>query len=181
MKITNNFSLPEPIYQAILQAEENYKNSHDLPSDISVTTLIGPTQINTLLKAHGDDLTEDASDRLHILLGAALHNILEMGANRMHDAAMIQHGLSGETGYVPAPVLTEERLYCKIGSWTVSGQYDAYTPSQGLLQDYKLCNVGEHKRGPKPEWVAQLNCLAHLLRENGHTVEKLEAVPYYRD
>jgi len=165
MKLTNKHNLPEPLYQAVLAFEEDYDKSHTKPSDISVTTLIGPVQIDVLKRKHGDELTEDASDRIWAIVGQSIHKILEMGAHRIY------HN----------PVRTEERLYGEVGGWVVSGQYDAYTPSEKLLDDYKMCSIWEHMNGVKPERIAQLNCLAELMRMNDLEVEKLRVIAIYRD
>lgn len=49
------------------------------------------------------------------------------------------------------------------------------------LDDYKISNVYAIKDGPKPEWEAQLNIYALMLRERGYTVEKLRIVAILRD
>ena len=160
MKLTNNYGLPDPVYRAILSFQQEYEDSHKEYSDISVTTLIGPPQINELLREHGD-LEEDASERLYALDGQAIHLLLERGAG------------PGDS--------IEERITAAVGPWMVSGQYDRFNIHSGLLQDYKNVFVKEASFGLKESRVQQLNCLAELMRRSGYEVKKLEAFCKFRD
>jgi len=161
MKLTNNHGLPEPVYRAILSFEKEYEDSHKEYSDISVTSLIGPPQINALLREHGDALEEDASERLYALDGQAIHLLLEKGA------------ADGDA--------IEERVTATIGPWEVSGQFDRFDMIEGVLQDYKNIFVKEALFGLKESRVQQLNCLAELMRLCGNRVNKLEAFCKFRD
>jgi hypothetical protein len=67
--ITNKLNLPETIYKACLH------DSHRVAGDISVSQLIDSPRIRILKKKHKYE--EDVSDRLYMLLGTALHHILE--------------------------------------------------------------------------------------------------------
>ena len=154
MKITNRANLPDALVRAV--ANDPYVGG----GDVSVTTLIGPPQIHYLRHKYENDLEEDAIDRIWSLLGQAVHTILERAE---------QLGL------------TEKRLYMPVGKWNLSGQFDrlVFTP-EGILQDYKVTSTWT-SLGPKPEWEAQLNVLAHLCRHNGYDVSRLEIVAIYRD
>lgn len=160
MKITNNLGLPEPIVDAV---ENDPYNAGDC--DISVTRLISPPRIVELERVHGDELTEDASDRIYSLMGQAIHTILER---------------AGSSG------IREQRLFATIDGWIVSGQYDRLillegSAFAGTLQDYKTASVWEVMFGIKPERVAQLNCLAYLARQNGYEIKRLQAIMLLRD
>lgn len=156
MKITNNENLPQSIYEAV--QNDPYDAGE---SDITVTTLIGPARKRALLLKHKDEIVEDCSERIWSLFGQAIHTILERS----------------ETDSI-----AEERFYmtCKNG-WKLGGQVDRFEPFIGLLQDFKTTSVWSVKGDAKNEYVQQLNILAHLLRKNGFTVNKLEIIAILRD
>lgn len=153
MRLTNNAGLPAPLVEAI--ANDSYTRGD---ADISVTSLISPPRQVALLRAHGDELEEDASDRVFSLLGQAIHTIMERASN---------------TG------LAEERLYADVGGWRISGQIDRLDGT--TIGDFKTASVNELAYGVKAERELQLNCYAHLARLNGYTVERVEAIFILRD
>lgn len=91
-------NLPQPIVDAV--ANDDYSRGN---SDISVTQLISPPRMTALVREHWDTLEEDVSDRIFSLFGKAVHTILER-AERV--------------------AIAEQRLYMKVGDWTVSGAMD---------------------------------------------------------
>lgn len=154
MKLTNDFDLPEPIVQAVLN--DGYTRGD---ADISVTQLLDPPRKIALTKQHEDELTEDVSDRIFSLLGTAVHNVLEKAE---------------------VPGLQEERLYAEYGGWTVSGQFD-YMDEDGILWDWKTASTYELQNGVKGGRTEQLNCYAALARLNGLTVSGLRVGFILRD
>ena len=70
---------------------------------------------------------------------------------------------------------TEERLYIERHGWRISGQFDRVLLEQGLLQDYKLTSTYSVKDGVKPEYEAQANLYALMLREHGHEIRSIRA------
>jgi hypothetical protein len=156
MRLTNNLNLPEAFVRAI-QAHPYSKGE----SDISCTGLIKPPLMVRLEHDYRDELEEDASDRIWALRGTIIHHIIEVGA--------------------PDDCLPETRFFAKVNGWILSGQADAYFPKEGLIQDWKETGVYSTREGPKPDWVAQLNILAYLIRRNGGEVNRLEIVVMYRD
>ena len=98
VKITNKHGLP----QALVNAVQNDPYDGGV-ADISVTRLIQPPQIGYL--ARGVELEEDVSERIWVLLGQAVHTILERA-------------------YQHSDALVEQRLYTECCGWTVSGKPD---------------------------------------------------------
>jgi hypothetical protein len=148
-----------PVYNAI--ANDDYSRGR---SDITVSQLSKPPRAVALEKRHWGELKDDASDRIWLLLGKAIHYILEKNSG------------SGD--------IAELRLYTEIGGWVVGGQFDSFNVESGVLSDYKVCSVWQaikHYRGESSEWVEQLNAYAHLLRAHGHEVKKLQIVAILRD
>lgn len=154
MKITNRMGLPQPIVDAVAADQHDREGA-----TYSVTELIKPPHMLTLERTHEGEIEEDASDRIFALLGRAVHSILESGGNE---------------------ALSEERLTAVIDGIPVSGALDHYVLDGGVLSDYKVTSVWAMLR-PKPEWVAQTNMYAHLLRAHGHTPTVLRIVAILRD
>jgi len=155
MQYTNELNLPEAIASAV--RFDDYDSGE---SDITVTQLIAPPQVVQLSRQHNEDIVEDVSDRLWMLMGKAMHAILE----RAQDSAIV-----------------EQRLFTTCMGWNVSGQFDRLHVESETLQDYKFSSVWEYIHGVKPERIAQLNLLALLAREHGHKISRLEVVYLFRD
>jgi hypothetical protein len=158
--ITNVHDLPEPLVAAIMN--DGYDRGD---ADISVTGLLNPPRIAALEARYAEHLTDDASDRIWLLLGRSVHNILER---------------AGETG------LREMRLFTDVCGWKVSGQFDhlALHEEQGklVLYDYKVTSVWTLVYGERlHEWEAQLNMYALLLAEHGYEVDEIKVVAILRD
>lgn len=160
MRLTNLYGLPQPIVSAV--AADDYNRG---VANISVTSLISPPRQVALTEAHWDELEEDASDRIYSLFGRAIHKILES---------------KEETA------TAEQRLYMKVGDWTVSGAMDRiallpWNDGTVCISDYKTAKTDELMRGVKIEREQQLNCYRVLAELNGYKVGALQAVFILRD
>jgi hypothetical protein len=160
MKVTNRYNIPD----TFLNFEKaNSYSSGD--ADMGVTTLIGSARIRKLRQAHHEELTEDISERIMSILGTAVHNILETGADEED--------------------VVEERLYQSFGDTVISGQVDLRSPVEGgwVLSDYKTCSAFAIKKSPggKIDWEEQLNVYRLLAEVNDHTIKGLEVVAVVRD
>lgn len=160
MKITNLNNLPEPLVRAVTRHPRKRE-----PNVISVTELIQPPQLRALTLAHAGEIIEDASDRIWALLGTLLHGVLERNAQGLKDT------------------ISEEQLEVEVLGWKVIGHYDLSEMilDGELLTDWKLTSVWAIKDGIKPEWEAQLNVYAELIRRAGRFVNQLQIVAIGRD
>lgn len=158
MNITNTLNLPTPIVAALqnIEAERD-----EAGADITVTGLEKPPRMRELERLHRDEITQDASAMVNILLGQLMHALLEKA--HVEDS------------------LVEERLAMDVDGWKVSGQLDHFTlDGSGELSDYKLTQVFTIQIG-REEWTKQGNMYAHLLRQHGHEVKSLRVVAFGRD
>ena len=156
MKLTNKLNLPDGLVRAI---QNDAYDKGDC--DFSATELLKPPQQRALLKAHAHEITEDASDRIWSLLGQAAHAICERSN---------------------VSEIAEKRLYAKFGAHTVGAQLDSFEVSSGVLSDYKVTTMYKAKAGePDPDFTAQLNIQAEILRENGYEVKQLRIIAILRD
>jgi hypothetical protein len=144
MIITNRSNLPLPFVRAATPNKSPSERRGN--ADISVTELIGPPRVRQLREAFWDIMEVDVSDRIWMVLGSAVHHVLE------------RYG-GGE--------LAEKRLFIELDGWRISGQFDILTNQDNSrdLIDYKLCRTWAVMNG-KQEWEEQLNCYRFMLREN---------------
>lgn len=162
MRITNNLGLPAPLVKAVTRPPRP-----SVPNRIGVTELTQPPQLRALVKCYENELSEDASDRLWALLGTLLHDVLLAHAEGLENT------------------IAEQKLEVEIDGWTVVGKYDLseIIVEGELLTDWKLTSIYSLKLDEpvKPEWEAQINCYAYLLREHGRTVSRAQIVAIGRD
>lgn len=77
MKLTNRLNLPAPLFRAI----EWQQSQHSVgEADLSCTQLIDSPLIAWLWRKFGDQVQEDASERLWPLCGTLAHTVLEQFA-----------------------------------------------------------------------------------------------------
>lgn len=158
---TNESKLPSALTKAIENSDYDlpqYCEAHglDINKTISTTTLVNPPQLEALKLTV--DYTEDYGDMLFMLMGSAVHYIIERSPTENS--------------------LTEERLHTRVGDWVVSGKIDDY--SDGVLRDWKFSSIYA-VQGDKADWHAQANINAHLLRKHGFPVERIEYWVMLRD
>jgi hypothetical protein len=156
MKITNKYNLPLSLVEAV--SNDGYSKGD---ADISVTSLWKSPRIVALEREHEDKLERDVVDSLWSLLGRGVHDVLcRADSNTM----------------------TEVRMSFEMQGWKVSGQFDRYIPEHCHLQDYKVTSAWSLVYDSRNEdWENQLNTYAHMLRVNGHDVNKLEIIAVLRD
>lgn len=152
MNLTNVHNLPDAFVSAV--RNDPYVGG----GDISVTKLIDSPQRRFLLNKFRESIVEDASEKLWVLLGQAVHTVLE----RANTSSLV-----------------EKRLFMHVNGWKLSGQFDRLHLESETLCDYKLTTV--FKSEASIEWERQLNVLRLLVVENGYQVSKLEVFAMYRD
>ena len=157
MKITNKYGMPKALVRAIEQ------DPYTFTGKISVTQMISPPRLRYLTQRHWDSLEEDVTDRIWLLLGSAVHAILE----RAED--------------IHSEDLQEVRLEAETNGWLWSGQTDIYEADTKSLLDYKVTSSWSAIGDAKPDWISQLNLLAFLYRKAGFEVNSLSIVAIFRD
>jgi hypothetical protein len=156
MKITNKQNLPDALVSAIIS--DDY---HRGDCEASTTQLISPPRKVELERLHSDQIEEDASDRIWLLMGKVAHGIIER---------------AGSAG------LQEQRLFAEIEGWRISGSFDHLALDSGTLSDFKVTSAYSVKNAAdKVEWAQQLNIYAYLAQEHGLPIEKLQIVAIMRD
>ncbi len=97
--ITNKYNLPQTLVN--LAERDTYSRGN---ANISVTELINSPRIRILKQQRRAEIVQDVSELLWPLLGRALHNVVEQGADENH--------------------LAEERIFDVVSGWRLSGGID---------------------------------------------------------
>jgi hypothetical protein len=158
MKITNKFNVPETL--VALASRDYYSKGK---SDYSVTEIISPPRIQRLRRKHFDEIEQDVSDMLWMLLGTALHVVAERSE------------VEGHTN--------EERLSVGIDDIILSGAIDLQKNDKDgtIITDYKFTSAWA-LMNDKPEWEQQQNIYKYLVERTKRTpVKKLEICALIRD
>ena len=162
MKITNNYGLPNWVFETIVAKETSTSPTKDR---IRVTELISPPLERILKINNWDTIKKDAVEFLTVQFGTAWHEVHNnMSAAEEND-------------------MVEMRLEHKVGSVTLTGQFDHYVASKNQIRDIKLSNTRSfNPEKAKPEQIAQQNIYRWLLyKTHGIVVDSLVLDIFFRD
>ena len=199
--LTNKHNIPEVFVRACMV------DRHITKGDISTTQLIDAPQIR-YLKAH-NDIEEDVSDRLWMLMGTAMHHVLERSevanyyARQLMDAAIVLEDFKDEKNVKAAEylrslahekfpkafdsdIMLEQTMSVLIttdlGTMEVSGTMDKFNKTTGTLFDYKNTSVyGYIYEESKKKWYAQQNIYAFMLRKHDYEVNEAFISAFFKD
>ena len=152
------FNVPETL--VALATRDYYTKGK---SDYSVTEIISPPRIQRLRRKHFEEIEQDVSDMLWMLLGTALHVVAERSE------------VSGHTN--------EERLSAGINGIILSGAIDLQKDeADGVtITDYKFTSAWA-LMNDKPEWEQQQNIYKYLVeRVKKKPVKGLKICALIRD
>lgn len=188
-------NLPESFVNAIKT------DNHIVNGDISVTQLIDAPQIRQLKKTN--DYEMDVLDMVGMLLGTGFHTVLQEGdfkgtfqSRDLQKAAGILKSLGEDKGEkyilkviedklkekINTDVIVEQTLTIEIDGMIISGTFDRFTQSLGLLEDYKTTSASSMMfPETKKQYAAQLNIYAAMLRENGYDVKAARIIAVLKD
>lgn len=153
MKITNKFGVPENFVRAV-------EFSDHKKADYSATELTDPPRLVHLINRHDAEIEVDVVDRIWLLLGKAVHYILEKSATINQ--------------------LEESYITTKVCGRILSGTSDLYEDEE--IDDYKVTSVWSFVFGDRiPKWEEQLNIYAYIFRSIGLKVNKINIDAILRD
>lgn len=157
MRITNKLGLPTSIVKA-LESDYQYK-----PYQFSATTILQGIKSFLLMKRHSNEIEMDASEGLNMLLGTAVHNLLE--------------------GHATDEELAEDYMKVKVPNtfYSVSGKYDLFNLETKELTDYKTCTIWKIKFKDFDDWKKQLLIYAWMLKQLGIEVKKARITAWIKD
>lgn len=162
---TNIRNLPAAFVRAVVN--DPYSKGK---SDFSATGLANPPRATALVKLFADKVTTDVSSKVASIIGQGAHSVAERAAR-------------------PGIDLCEDRLFATFPvdgvDYIISGQLDLYETDTGKLYDWKTAKAYAFSKkngsGKKPEWTAQLNVGAELLRRNEHSPKSLHIIALLKD
>jgi hypothetical protein len=147
-------NLPEGFVKAVSVQQ------HNLPGQLSATTLLNGVKQIHLTKRHWDELVEDAADHAYAVFGSAAHKILEgEGANEF----------------------SEESMSFEVDGVIVTGRIDNYNMKEGVVSDFKTCSVWKVKFRNFDDWRKQGLIYAWLLLKNGFGVKTCRFIAMIKD
>ena len=156
MKITNNECLPKP-FVSFAESDYEYKNKQ-----YSVSAITRGLKQTILKRRHFDELEQDVSEMIWLLLGTAVHKVLEEAEEEDSE-------------------LKEEYLKIDIGDYKLSGRFDLYNGDTKTITDYKTSSVWKVIYEDYDDYRLQLLIYAWLLRQIGIEVEKAQAILILKD
>lgn len=165
MKIVNKHKLPEVFIRAVLN--DPYSKGQ---SDFSATSLETPPRALALIETFKDTLEIDASTKVASLIGQGTHKIAERAARPGLDVC--------EQRYF-ATFVVDTVVY------TISAQIDLYEIDTARLYDWKTTKAFAFSKkagsGKKPEWIAQMNIGAEIMRRNDIYPKSLAIIALLKD
>jgi len=150
--------IPEWLQTVLIETNKAYSKGE---SDYSTTQLIKPPMIVRLEKEN--DVVVDPVDYLSSFTGTSVHN-------------QIEKMLKDDSRYI-----VEERMFAKIGGYTISGQIDLYIKDTKRLLDHKNTSVYKINSGDHFDYEAQLNINRWLMHQNSYVVESLGISAFPQD
>jgi hypothetical protein len=160
MRYTNHLNLPQPLVDAVLNDDYSKHGAK-----YSITGLLSPPQIAALLREHGDEVTEDVSDKLPALFGKLVHKLLEEREREALPEAVVLFELDG--------------VLIKAGT-------DRLVVHQQHLDDYKFVSLYKfyrpEGRSVPREYVEQMAGYRYALAAGAdYFVKSCDIVAMYRD
>lgn len=150
--LSNIYDLPQPLVEAL-----TFERHRPQPGRFSVTTLIDSPLRRILMMRHFDQIEEDVSEGIWVLLGKMGHKTLEMNKR-----------------------VSEIYIEKKFGDATLVGVLD-YTDDCKVI-DFKFTSVWSFVfAGEKSGNEQQLQIYAYLVQLNGRPVQSLENWMILRD
>lgn len=160
VRYTNHLNLPQPLVDAVVN--DDYSK---YGAKYSITGLLAPPQIAALLREHGDDVTEDVSDKLPALFGKLVHKLLE---EREREA------------------LPEDVVLFELDGVRIKAGTDRLVVHQQHLDDYKFVSLFKfyrpEGRSVPREYVEQMAGYRYALAVGAdYFVKSCDIVAMYRD
>ena len=149
MKVTNKHNLPEPL--VVLAKKNAFKVNVD-PNKLSVSDFLKGDGEVVLTKAIGEDREIDAADQISVMLGTAIHKMIE-------DVT--------ESG-------AEQYLSAVINGTKITGKVDFLDKENAKIHDYKTCKAKKIVDQSFEDWKEQGVAYAWLASENEIVIKSVE-------
>lgn len=157
MKITNNLNLPKPFVSAV---ERNYQYKD---KQYSTTQMLKGVREIMLTRRHFDEMEQDVSDSIWLILGTAMHKVLEDSQEAIDELKETKVVIDMPNGY------------------KLSGIQDLYTESTKRITDYKTGSVWKVIKDDFEDYRKQTLIYAYMFRKIGFEVDNAEIVMVLKD
>lgn len=157
MIITNEYDLPQPFVDAVSRNYE-YKEKR-----YSVTSILKGYKENLLTRRHHKQIKVDCADSIWMILGSAVHKILEESNTDKHLLKELKLEMQTENGY------------------TLSGIIDLYDMKNQEVIDYKTGTIWKVKFDDWEDYKKQLLYYIVLLEANGYECYNAKNVMILKD
>jgi hypothetical protein len=156
MIITNKHNVPNTIVNVVKANLQKPSRDVMRASEIKNNPIVKDLTIK-----HWDEISQDVTDFMWSMLGTAMHNILEVGAD---EKAITEKRLEFRNANFPIPLTGKPDLYQNNG-----------------IEDWKITSVFSFMLGDKPEWETQLNIYKFLYEHHNYRVDTLTINAILRD
>jgi len=160
MILTNKLNLPQPFVDAATNDHEYTEGRY------SVTELLGGTCEAILKRRHSDELTDDVADRVWAIFGSAVHEILQ---NADESESQLKENW------------IECQLDGSLSGYSLSGIFDLYDDSTGIVTDYKTAGTIKWQKQEFEDYRMQTLLYCWLLQQIGFAAWNGEIVMILRD
>ena len=142
MNITDNQNLPDAIVKAV--SSDKWYSGNNEDRDYSITSLLNTPRIHYLTKRHYNDIVSDCSDMIWMLLGSAMHLVLENANSDSQDH-----------------VIEKRFMYKTLTGKIITGGIDTINLTKKLIEDWKFTSVYtwiyRNRNGNIPIWLFNLH------------------------
>ena len=154
MKVTNIYSLPQALVDAISTER------HNKDGEYSATTLLKGTCETLLTKRHWDEILVDASESIWQIFGTATHSIFEAQKDN---------------------TFKEEFFSVDVSKSKVTGRVDSYDLENEIIVDWKTASVWKVIKQDFADWKRQGLIYAWLIKKCGMNVKKCRFIALLKD
>lgn len=157
MKITNRYNLPQPFVSAVTR-EYTYKDKQ-----YSVTAILKGVCQTILERRHADEIEQDVADMNWLILGSAVHLILE---NAQEESEQLK----------------ENKIVIPLkNGYKLSGIFDLYDDKIKTVTDYKNTSVNKYLYNDWGEYRNQVLIYCWMLQQIGFEAKRGEIIAMFRD
>jgi len=160
MILTNKLNLPQPFVDVATNDHEYTEGRY------SVTELLGGTCEAILKRRHSDELTDDVADMVWAIFGSAVHEILQ---NSNESESQLKENW------------IECQLDGSLSGYSLSGIFDLYDDSTGIVTDYKTAGTIKWQKQEFDDYKMQVLLYCWMLQQMGFEAWNGEIVMILRD
>ena len=164
MKMLNKYGIPQQIFNALSKLDDWYGGAGE-ERDFSVTQLLNPPKQSILIARHHHEIETDACDNIWMLLGSAVHLLIETGNKNDEN------------------LLLEKRYKINLDGKIISGGVDCFNIQKNEISDYKVVKTSSYiYKGNYEKYKLQLNMYRYIMYVYGYkNINSLKIIEIFKD